>query len=229
MDELNLYDFFPNGIIIVGIYDDGNAQYQDADIVFEESVFETIQNDYFRYYFYDSICISLEEENYNDFLKFAKQEKILFNNPSVYKMREFDGMIKYFGEALFFASCMLVVIVVLMIYNYVECSINSSKKEIGILRAIGASKEDTLKIYTIESMLLFFISMAIATISSIILVDFVNYQYQKDLTVENFKICYFDPKIYILILMVCLGVFVLSIICPIIKFSNKKPIQVIKA
>ena len=65
---------------------------------------------------------------------------------------------------LLIVSLVFVLFAILLFSNFIGVSISYSKKEIGILRALGARGKDTLKIFTYESLIIGLISWIIAVI-----------------------------------------------------------------
>ena len=65
---------------------------------------------------------------------------------------------------LLIVSLVFVLFAILLFSNFIGVSISYSKKEIGILRALGARSKDTLKIFTYESLIIGFISWILSVI-----------------------------------------------------------------
>lgn len=62
----------------------------------------------------------------------------------------------------------------LMIMNFITTSINSKRKEIGILRAVGAGKSDIFRIFFTETFLLALISFILASVGAGFITVYVN-------------------------------------------------------
>ncbi|MEG2792846.1 MAG: ABC transporter ATP-binding protein/permease [Bacilli bacterium] len=115
----------------------------------------------------------------------------------------------------------------IFIYFYISGVIYKKEKEIGILRAMGTSKSDIIKIFTCENLLFGFI---VATFSSIIFsigvyaanLLFIN-KTMSVLTILNFNYL----GILLIILVTFSSIFI-GILIPILKVINKKPIDIIK-
>ena len=65
---------------------------------------------------------------------------------------------------LLIISLVFVLFAILLFSNFIGTSISYAKKEIGILRALGARNKDTLKIFTYESLIIGFISWVLSVI-----------------------------------------------------------------
>ena len=82
----------------------------------------------------------------------------------------YQGLYKY----LLVVSLVFVLFAILLFSNFIGVSISYSKKEIGILRALGARSKDTLKIFTYESLIIGFISWILSVIGWNYICDLLN-------------------------------------------------------
>ena len=117
-------------------------------------------------------------------------------------------------------------IAILLLSNFISASVMSQKREIGILRAIGATKADTLKIFSLEGIFVCLTSAVIALAFVIRKVtafelNFHN-MYQFDVNVFRFGVV----EIGVLIAVALVGGFISSFI-PIFRIAKKKPIDAI--
>ena len=122
------------------------------------------------------------------------------------------------GVAVFAAS---------LLFNFISVSIADKKREIGILRAVGAKSSDVFKIFLSESMLI----VAVCSLASIIITAVTS-------AVVNAKISAtlgltFSPFAFgILSVLMIIGIAVItaliSTILPVWFFSKKKPVDTIR-
>ena len=126
----------------------------------------------------------------------------------------------------FYVSLVLFIFTVFLISNFIMTSIHYRKKEIGVLRALGARSFDIVKIFLWEGIVMSFIS---ATIASILLVLVTNLLNNVIMAGTNLILTPFILNIrqFVLIYLVVFIVTIISSIIPIIKISKMKPIDAI--
>ena len=84
------------------------------------------------------------------------------------------GIYKDLYKYLLVVSLIFVLFAILLFSNFIGVSISYAKKEIGILRALGARSKDTLKIFTYESLIIGFISWVLSVIGWIYACNILN-------------------------------------------------------
>lgn len=113
----------------------------------------------------------------------------------------------------------------LLMLNFISISISERKKELGVLRALGATNRDVFGMLFTESVL----PAAIAIPTSFVVTDLfnklLNMAFRPNYTLKIFKLGL--PAVLIII---SIGLFILlaGSLLPIIRFSKKKPNQIIK-
>ena len=114
----------------------------------------------------------------------------------------------------------------LMFANFISVSISNKKKEIGILRAVGARGKDVFKIFYSESFIIAAICVVFATIASIFTCIGINSSLKEGLgiTALNFGVINFG-----FILAVGVVVSVLSTFVPVFLASRRPPVESIRA
>ncbi|MDE6361850.1 MAG: ABC transporter permease, partial [Clostridia bacterium] len=84
----------------------------------------------------------------------------------------FAKIIKYFGVG---TGVLFLIFTILMITNYISATISSSKKQIGILKALGAGNKELISIFSIEALLIGLIGFVLAIVLSIGWIALCNY------------------------------------------------------
>ena len=105
-------------------------------------------------------------------------------------------------------------------------SVDSNKKSIGILRALGAKTSDIYKIFYLESFLMGFFAMILSSIGCYLSVVVANKLISSNLFV-NVSPIIFKPDIFLILFIVLLILTTISFTIPIFKITKTKPIDVI--
>ncbi len=113
----------------------------------------------------------------------------------------------------------------LLFTNYISMSIMNSKKEIGILRSLGASKNDVSKIFSLESIMIGIISSLISIIffiiSSIVIGNYLSSDYY------NFSAFVFQPIVILITIIISVIISILISSLNSRKISKLNPIDAI--
>jgi ABC-type lipoprotein release transport system permease subunit len=124
-------------------------------------------------------------------------------------------------------SIALLTISFLLMNNFLIISINSKKKEIGILKSLGSSNIIIYKIFLVESLLIGIITLLI-TISFLPIIPSI---LNKILCPDESKVLTFfsfEPLSLLIIFCSTLFIPILSTLLPIKKIVNMRPIETIK-
>ena len=114
----------------------------------------------------------------------------------------------------------------LLLFNYITTSISYKKREIGILRAVGARSSDVFGIFFNESLIIALINSVLATIISAGVIIFLNgYLRGQGLLVSLLG---FGPIQIALILGVAVVAAFISTFIPVTRIAHKKPIDAIR-
>ena len=78
---------------------------------------------------------------------------------------EFVGnMLMMFSSIFLYVGIGLAVFSMLLFYNFISISINNKKREIGILRAVGAKRADVFKIFYSEACIIALVNFLLSVI-----------------------------------------------------------------
>ena len=119
----------------------------------------------------------------------------------------------------------MAVIYIHLLGNYIAVSINSNKREIGILRALGAKKSDIFAIYINECIIITIIVIVLTLLSLM----FACIKYNADVTAYGIEIQVVRMTVrqFALIFSLGIGTTALSSAIPLYMLSRKKPIDCI--
>ena len=134
-------------------------------------------------YSFNVYTLKSEINNLNDFLEeFPIDGKEFISNTDFSDRIADDAFtMRVLGKYLIIVSLLFAFFAVLLLFNFIGLSISDNKKEIGVLRALGTSKKDISKIYSIQGMLIGIVSY----ILSILLLCL--YAYRENSVIFNSK------------------------------------------
>lgn len=114
----------------------------------------------------------------------------------------------------------------LMLSNFIGTSVARKKRDIGILRALGARSNDVYRIFLIESLIIGLINFILSLTATIVAIYYINTSLREGiglkLTVFNFGI-----RQIFLILLISLIVSVIASFLPVHRIARKKPVDAI--
>lgn len=139
----------------------------------------------------------------------------------------YNNFIKSIGVYINLATIIFFAFSFILICNFMFNSINAKKKDIGILKSLGAKNKDVIKIFIFEDILLSILSSILSITLLVIIFNFVNSTILSsniDLVVSPF---YVDFNLVVVTFIYILTTIILSSLIPIIKISKMKPIDAI--
>ena len=136
------------------------------------------------------------------------------------------SMISQLKTIFFWVGVVLGAFSALMLLNFITISISSKKKDIGVLRAIGARKGDVFKIFFSESLFIGMLCFILASVATYIVEFFLNKSFidKIGITVLEFGIVNIG-----LIFAIALAITFISTIFPVLHSSRKPPVEAIRS
>ncbi|MCI1735723.1 MAG: FtsX-like permease family protein [Bacilli bacterium] len=114
-----------------------------------------------------------------------------------------------------------------MLANFISVSIASKKREIGILRAVGARGRDVFHIFFTESMIITLINYVLTMIALGLTCFFINRALRTNAGL-SLTILILSVRQFAIVLAVCLLVAFLASFLPVFHISHKRPIDAIQ-
>lgn len=136
-----------------------------------------------------------------------------------------ESMIDSVAQVFFYIAIAFAVFASLMLMNFISTSISYKKREIGVLRALGARGGDIFGIFFNESMIIAMINFVLSTIATIagcFIINSAVISSGLEITLLNVGI-----RQVALILVVSAGAAFIGSFLPTFKISRKKPIDAI--
>lgn len=160
-------------------------------------------------------------ETYGDNgIKFAVQ------NSATTVLDMLENIIDMMTSVFTYVAIAFAVFASLMLMNFISTSITYKKREIGVLRALGARGSDIFGIFFNESTVISFINFLLSAIATVIGCNLINVAIVKNL---GYQIALLNVSIrqIVLIFAISWGSAFLASLIPSLKISKKKPIDAI--
>ena len=113
-----------------------------------------------------------------------------------------------------------------LLMNFIATSISYKKREIGILRAVGARSSDVFKIFFSEALIIALINFLLSAVTVILATIGINNLMRNEgirITLLNFGI-----RQLALMLLISVAVALVSSFLPVNRIARKKPVDAIK-
>lgn len=136
----------------------------------------------------------------------------------------FGDLILTLSESLQYVAIGLAVFAGLMLMNFISTSIVYKKREIGVLRAIGARGKDVFSIFFCESMIICLINFLLSASASGIICSIINNVFATKLGI-TLTLLVFGLKQIMLIFGIAVIVAFVSSFIPVNKLARKNPID----
>lgn len=156
-----------------------------------------------------------------------KDTNYTLENQAMPMLLNVNSIIDTLANVFFVLGVILAAFASVLFCNFIATSITNKKREIGILRAVGARGVDVLKIFLNESLIIAFMNGILAIGACIVITIFAN-QYIREQFQILVTILNFGPLQIFIILLIAIGVACLASAIPVYKISHKKPIDAIK-
>ncbi len=149
-----------------------------------------------------------------------------FNNGILEAIDNNEDSIKQFANLFLYISIALAIFSVFMLFNYITTSINSKRRSIGVLRALGSNGMDIFKMFFTESVIIALINAIFAVGIAAIGCIFVNMYIR---TVMNMSVSFalFTMRQVIIIVSSCVATALAACVIPIINIAKEKPVNLI--
>jgi len=152
--------------------------------------------------------------------------KYVLRNEVSQSLDNLNNTIENLSRVSFYVGIGFAVFAGLMIMNFIATSISHKKREIGILRAIGARSSDVFGIFFNESLIISLVNFTLAAIAVFGFGILLNSVLRRDYNIL-ITLLHFGIRQLALILVVSVGTAFIASLLPTMRISNKKPIDAI--
>lgn len=151
--------------------------------------------------------------------------RIVMNGGMVSALQMVDSFVESMSQVFLYVGLVLAVFAALLLSNFISVSISNKKRDIGILRAVGARSLDVFKIFFSESFVIGLICAVVSCGASYWLCNMINQEYSQMLGAAVFV--FGLPSIAVLIGIAAVTIVVATFI-PVQNAAKKKPVDSIK-
>lgn len=149
------------------------------------------------------------------------------NNEVSVMLDNVNSLVETLSQVFFYVGIFFAVFAALMMYNFISVSINYKKREIGILRAVGARGGDVFGIFFNESLIITAINFILSSIATFVAAFVINKAIRSE---YNFTLTLLSVGIRQFALILGVGVLVAFIgsFLPVMRIARKRPIDAIQ-
>lgn len=214
---------------------DGTDWYEqvlkDCSAIAYSKYYEEVIEPKLKGYWYAGVVLSDDSTVNTNFVKYCEVfnkegNRYTILNSATGTLDMFEGIIGTISTVFLYVAIAFAVFASLLLMNFISTSISYKKREIGVLRALGARGSDVFGIFFNESAIIAMINFVLATIATMVACYVINIVMVKSLGIQ---IVLLNGSIRqpLLILAISLASAFISSLLPVIKISKKKPIDAI--
>ena len=234
----------------VGMIYQKNLDYQE-DMIVSDNCMDTLWNEQKTNISYYTVLSTNYVKSVNDiystiFLPFDKSQAQVDRYWDMYQNNEFtdndtrmkpigmfvdnlemiDDLVEGLKKVFLYIGIILAVFAALLLSNFISVSISQKKREIGILRAVGARSLDVFKIFFSESIFITGVCVVLATIGSVLGCNMLNLSVAAEIGASLFV---FGIASFVVLILVALVTTVVATVLPVWNAARKKPVDSIRA
>ena len=148
-------------------------------------------------------------------------------NPVTYAIDSFSSMIEVLASVFIYIGIGFAAFAALLLFSFISTSISYKRRDIGILRAVGARPSDVFGIFFNEGGIIALISFAIAVVGTVFAVYYFNnlFKDQLGLIIKVFNL---GIRQFGLMLGISLATALIASFIPVYRIARKKPVDAIK-
>ena len=136
-------------------------------------------------------------------------------------------MVDELSTVFMWIGIVMAVFAALLLSNFISVSISHKKRDIGILRAVGARSFDVFKIFFSESFLIAIISIIISMIGCFVACSVLNQTMSNALS--GVSLFVFGPVSILILVGVAVVTAIVATFLPVYNAAKKKPVDSIRA
>ncbi len=144
----------------------------------------------------------------------------------VSSLQMIDETVGEMSTIFLYVGLAMAVFAALLLSNFISASITQKKREIGILRAVGARSTDVFKIFFSESFVIGVICVLLSSIASVLLCNLLNTALASEIGASLFV---FGAASFMVLIAVAIVTVVVATFIPVNNAAKKKPVDSIRS
>lgn len=169
----------------------------------------------------------IEKAVNNHYSLMNDDSKYVITNSVLSSIETVNSFVEGATKIILIIGIVIAVFSTILLFNFISVSITNKKKEIGILRAVGARGTDVFKIFFSESFVIVLMCFILSIVGNIIACSVINNEIGKE--ISNITLFVFGYKSIILLLILSFAILFLSTFLPVYNIARKKPVDSIRA
>ena len=180
---------------------------------------------------YDVVFLSYSSAHRNDLSMFSYEygnddSRFSIGNAEGQSLEMVNLIVEDLSKIFMWAGIVLAAFSMLLLSNFIATSISYKKKEIGILRAVGARGADVFKIFYSESFVIALICLVLGIAGSVAGCNLINSEISETL---NASIFVFGGTSALILLAIAAVTSAIATFLPVFTAAKKKPVEAIRA
>ncbi len=169
----------------------------------------------------DKLWAMYENETYDE-----NDSRVYIMDSRIQEIAAVDSFVENLSKIFLYVGLVLAVFAILLFSNFISVSISQKKKEIGILRAVGARSFDVFKIFFSESFTISAVCVVLSTVASIILCRVLNNVIGAMFGASLFV---FGIASFAILVGIAMLTAIIATFLPVWNAAKKKPVESIRA
>lgn len=149
------------------------------------------------------------------------------DSPTSGSINDLSTKIEVFKSVIMIFSVFTGLFAIVMMYYFISQMMDDSKKEVGVLKALGFTNRDICGIFMLATATFVVISFFATLIVTSISASVAGHALTSEI-LANFNLMSINFAVVGWIFLVCLGISALGVVIPLLKFAKKKPSQIIR-
>ena len=202
----------------LGHYETISSKYSDP----ADAAFSTV----FLPYTHSEQVADFYWDIYSDDTFGEDDSRIRISSASIDSLRMVDSMVNSLSQVFLYVGIGFAAFAILLFWNFISVSISQKKREIGILRAVGARGSDVFRIFFSESFIIAFICIVLSLAACIVGCGFINAEVVEMVGASIFV---FGPISIAILIAIGLATALISTFLPVFTAARKKPVDSIRS